>query len=97
MYLPGSMGLFAKKNGSSKQMFDSHFVFFLFIFRETVHLSYMPDWVEVIHDGQQLRYRGSGSGGGTSIKDCTCVCEYKSEYVSVCLPIQSHLRFLGMV
>ena len=62
-----------------------------------MHPSYMPNWVEAIHDGQQLRHRGSGSGRGTSTEDCTCICEYKSEYVSFCLPILSHLRFLGMV
>ena len=55
----------------------------------------MPNWVEAICDGQQLRHRGSG--GGTSTEDCTCVWQYQPEYVSFCLPILSHLRFLGMV
>ena len=84
MYLPVSIGLFAKKmNPGRKCLTAILFSFLFFIFRQSVHPSYTPDWVEAIHDRQQLRHRESG--GGTSPPEdlpavaCNCICEYKPE------------------
>ena len=83
MYLPVSTGLFAKKMDPGRKCLTAILFSFFFIFRETVHPSYTPDWIEAICDGQQLRHRGS-EGGTSPTEDLpgtavACICKYKPE------------------